>query len=113
MFSQQIAIKLEVSARRALNVKHQGGMAGIISADFIEKDRGAFTVLCAALSPYYLNATSEEREPLDTMIDRYRVLTSCSNEDYFKLTDRAAEELRLLLDQLGVQDAEDESGNLN
>ena len=106
MFSQQIAIKLEVVARRALNIKKQGGMSGIISADYIENQRGAFTVLCTALAPYYLNATEEERAPLNDMIDRYQHLQDCSHEEYFKTTDRAAEELKSLLDDLGVFQAE-------
>ncbi|WP_226037345.1 hypothetical protein [Aquibacillus saliphilus] len=105
MLGQQIAIKLEITARRALNIKKQGGMAGVISADFIEKDKGAFTVLCTAIAPYYLNTTSDERQPLDEIIERYRHLQDCSLEEYFKATDRATEELKTLLDNLGVQDA--------
>ncbi|WP_077623016.1 hypothetical protein [Sediminibacillus massiliensis] len=107
MFSQKIAMKLEMTARRALNVKNPGGMAGIVSADYIEKERGAFTVLCSAIAPYYLNAIPEERGTLDDIIDRYRYLEDCSHEEYFKGTDRATEELRALLDMLGVQQTDE------
>ncbi len=103
MFSQQIAIKLEIAAKRALNIKKKNSMAGIITVDYIENDQGAFTVLCSALAPYYLHATDEERVTLDDMIDRYRYLQNCSMEEYYKGTDRAAEELKILLDDLGVQ----------
>lgn len=106
LFSQQIAIKLEVVARRALNIKKKGAMAGVISAEYIEKQRGAFTVICSALAPYYLNATPEERAPLDDIIERYRYLEDSSSEFYFKGIDKATEELRVLFDDLGVQDAE-------
>ncbi|SDJ86329.1 hypothetical protein [Sediminibacillus albus] len=103
MFSQQIAIKLEIAAKRALNIKKNNSMAGVISVDFIENKQGAFTVLCACLAPYYLNATDEERITLDDLIQRYSYLQDCSIESYYKGTDRAAEELKLLLDDLGVQ----------
>ncbi|WP_186580569.1 hypothetical protein [Aquibacillus kalidii] len=103
MFSNQIAIKLEITARRALNIQQKSGMASVISTEFIENERGAFTVLCAALAPYYLHATKVERAPLDDFIERYKHLRNCSNEEYFKGTDRASEELRILLDNLGVQ----------
>ncbi len=102
MFSQQIAIKLEIAAKRALNIKKKNSMAGIITVDYIENSQGAFTVLCAALAPYYLNAAEEERVALDDIIDRYQYLQNCSIEDYYKGTDRAAEELKILLDDLGV-----------
>ncbi|WP_407270976.1 hypothetical protein [Radiobacillus sp. PE A8.2] len=106
MFGEKIAVKLEVVARRALNVKNKDGMAGVISVDFIANNRGAFTVICAALAPYYLNATKEERIPLDDIIARYRHLPNCSNEEYFKSTEQATEELKALLNDLGVQDYE-------
>ncbi|MRH41788.1 hypothetical protein GH741_03765 [Aquibacillus halophilus] len=102
MFSQQIAIKLEIVAKRALNIQDKDGMAGVVSTNFIENEKGAFTVLCTALAPYYLNATKEERIPLDSIIERYRHLQDCGIEEYFKSTDRAAEELTLLLNHLGV-----------
>ncbi|MDC3417972.1 hypothetical protein [Aquibacillus salsiterrae] len=107
LFGEQISIKLELSARRALNIKEKNGMGGIFSANYIEKHRGAFTVLCAALAPYYLNSTEEQRKTLDEMINRYQILEEdCSSEEYFKTTNRAAEELKSLLNDLGVQDAE-------
>ncbi|WP_138415210.1 hypothetical protein [Aquibacillus sediminis] len=106
MFSEQIAIKLEVVARRALNIKNPSGMGGIISAEYIEKHRGAFTVICMALAPYYLNATEEERIPLDDIVERYQHLQTCGLEEYFKTVSHATEELKTLFHDLGVQDAE-------
>lgn len=105
MFNEQSAIKLEVVARRALNIKHKDGMAGTISKDFILHQNGAFTVICASLAPYYLNATSEERTTLDSMIENYRILNDCDTKTYFKMMGLATEELRNLLNHLGVQDA--------
>lgn len=82
-------------------------MGGVISAQHIEKEHGAFTVICAALAPYYLNATEEERKTLNDIIERYKVLNeNCSPEEYFKIIDRASEELKNLLNHLGVQDVE-------
>lgn len=106
MFKEQSAIKLEVVARRALNIKHKDGMAGTISKDFILHHNGAFTIICAALAPYYLNATSEERITLDSMIEKYSILYDCDTKNYFKMMDLAAEELRVFLNHLGVQDAD-------
>jgi hypothetical protein len=106
LFGQQISIKLEVVARRALNIRKKEEMGGVISADYIEKENGAYTVLCAAIAPYYLNATELERITLNDMLERYRYLQSCDKEEYFKGIDRASEELRRLLNDLGVQDAE-------
>ena len=103
MFSQQIAVNLETAARRALNIKGRGGMAGVISVDYIEKQQGAFAVLTASLAPYYLNATKEEREPLDEMLEKYMFLQDCSPEEYYKGVSSAAEELKALLERLGVQ----------
>ncbi|MDL4842240.1 hypothetical protein [Aquibacillus rhizosphaerae] len=106
MLGEQIAVKLELVARRALNIKQKDGMAGVISTDYILNKNGAFTVICAALAPYYLNATNEERVPLDALINRYKSLEDCNSETYFKTMDRATEDLRSLLHMLGVQDAE-------
>jgi hypothetical protein len=106
MFGKQISIKLEIVAKRALNIKKQEEFGGVICSDFIEKQKGAFTVLCIALAPYYLNATTVERKTLDEIIERYRYLEDCETEEYFKGIDRASEELRRLLNDLGVQDPE-------
>lgn len=102
MFSEQIAIKLEQAAKRALNLKKEKDMAGIISSHFIIEDRGAYTVLTAALSPYYLNAIEEERVPLDQLLEKYKYLQNCSHEDYFKGVDWASEDISKLLDRLGI-----------
>ncbi|MCT2534233.1 hypothetical protein NC661_10115 [Aquibacillus koreensis] len=103
MFSDQIGLKLEVVAKRALFIKKNDGFAGIISADYIVKEKGAFTVLCTALAPYYLNASDKQRKTLDEMIDRYKLLQDCDLETYFKTMEKATEELKMLLDDLGVQ----------
>jgi hypothetical protein len=53
------SFRLEQVARRALNLNSKGeGLTGIIDTDFINR-RGAFTVLVAALSPYYKDASPE------------------------------------------------------
>lgn len=106
MNNKQIAIKFEIVARRALNITHKDGMAGIISIDFVMQKKGAFTIICVLLSPYYLNATNEERKTLDLIIDRYKILYDCDTETYFEMLDRATNELRIFFDHLGVQDAE-------
>ncbi|RBW71317.1 hypothetical protein DS031_00770 [Bacillus taeanensis] len=102
MFGQQIALKLEVVARRAINMKESGGLGGVIDADYIQKQRGGFTVICAALSPYYLHASPEARKVLNDFIEKYTYLQECPSETYFKGIERAAEELREILDHLGV-----------
>ncbi|WP_112181524.1 MULTISPECIES: hypothetical protein [Paraliobacillus] len=106
MMNEQNAIKLEIVARRALNIKHKDGMAGTISKDFILHNNGAFTIICASLAPYYLHATSEQRIILDSMIENYRILNDCDKQTYFKMIALVAEELRNFLNELGVQDAD-------
>lgn len=102
MFSEKIATKLELAAKRALNLKKQKDMTGIISSQFIIEEKGAYTVLVAALSPYYLNALEEERKPLDLLLEKYKYLQNCNNEDYFKGVDWASEDIHKLMDKLGI-----------
>lgn len=107
VFSEQIASKLELAAKRALNLKKKKDMAGIISSKFIIEEKGAYTVLTAALSPYYLNAMEEERIPLDQLLEKYRYLQNCSHEDYFKGVDWASEDISRLMDKLGIYPLEE------
>jgi hypothetical protein len=102
MFGEQIALKLEMVARRAINIKESGELGGVIAADYIQKQRGGFTVICAALSPYYLHASPEARKVLNDCIEKYAYLQECDSKTYFKGIEQAAEELREILDHLGV-----------
>ena len=48
-----LSIQLENAARSALNLDSRGGLYGVIDADYIDRIGNAYTVLIAALSPYY------------------------------------------------------------
>lgn len=102
MFSEQIAGKLEKAAKRALNMQKEKDMAGIISTRFIQEEKGAYTVLAASLSPYYLNASEEERIPLDNLLEQYKYLQECSQEEYYKGVDWVSEDINKLMNRLGI-----------
>jgi hypothetical protein len=100
MIDHMKSLKLEYVARRALNLDSRGGMAGIIDADYID-GRGAFTVIVAALSPYYKNATSDLRQRIDEIVDSFYFLQyDISDEEYFEGVERASEELNKLIREI-------------
>jgi NADPH-dependent curcumin reductase CurA len=96
------AIRLENAARRALGLDGRGGMAGVIDADFIDYGKGAFTVICAALAPYYKGANPEQVQMINAFIDKHYELKGVP-DNYDELVKKAAEELNQLLDKLNVR----------
>jgi hypothetical protein len=94
------SLRLENAARRALNLDSRGGIAGVIDADFIDQ-RGAFTVLVAALSPYYKDASPELQERISQIVDSFYYLQDdISDEEYFEGVERAAEALNEFLREI-------------
>lgn len=87
------SLRLEHAARRALNLDSRGGIAGTIDADYIYR-RDGFTVLVAALSPYYKDACPELQKRIDQIVDLFYFLQDdISDEEYFEGVERAAEVL--------------------
>ncbi|MGG3821109.1 hypothetical protein ABEU79_04865 [Geobacillus thermodenitrificans] len=100
------SLRLEHAARRALNLDSRGGMAGTIDADFIDR-RGAFTVLVAALSPYYKDASTELQQRIDQIVDSFYFLQDdISDEEYFEGVEGAAEVLNEFIREVNRQASE-------
>ncbi|REK58987.1 MAG: hypothetical protein C6P36_02810 [Geobacillus sp.] len=95
------SFRLEQVARRALSLdSKEEDMAGTINADFINR-RGAFTVLVAALSPYYKNADLELRRRIDQIVDSFRFLEDdVSDQEYFEGVERAAKVLKEFISEI-------------
>jgi acetolactate synthase small subunit len=101
------SLRLEQAARRALNLDSKGErMAGTIDADFINR-RGAFTVLVAALSPYYKDASLELKQRIDQIVNSFYFLQDdISDDEYFEGVERATEVLNQFIREVNRQASE-------
>ncbi|MGI8381678.1 hypothetical protein ACR0S4_24195 [Priestia megaterium] len=99
MANHQVSMRLEMAARSALSVQGRGALHGVIDADYIDRIGAAFTVLIAAVSPYYKDADAENRALIESFLDRYSFLgeSDVERERYTKGVDSAATELRELI----------------
>ncbi|WP_280146265.1 hypothetical protein P5487_013180 [Bacillus amyloliquefaciens] len=102
LINHQISMRLETAARKALRLNGRGGLYGVIDADYIDRIGRAFTVLVAAVSPYYREGSVEDKAKIDSFLEKYLYLgdTDTPKEDYSSGVQEAAEELRKLVDEL-------------
>jgi len=99
MANHQISMSLETAARKALSVQGRGVLHGVIDADYIDIIGNAFTVLIAAVSPYYKEADAENRAEIESFLDKYSFLgeSDVERDRYTEGVDSAATELRELI----------------
>jgi hypothetical protein len=102
IINHQISIQLEMAARSALNLQGRGALYGVIDADYIDRVGNAFTVLVAALAPYYKDSTPEVQSRIEEFLERYSFLDDpdVEIEQYSDGVARAATELRELIRDL-------------
>ncbi|MEE8670444.1 hypothetical protein AABM27_03510 [Heyndrickxia faecalis] len=100
--NHQVSLRLEMAARKALNVNSRGALYGVVDADYIDQVGNAFTVLVAALAPYYKDASSEVQTRIETFLEKYSFLDDqdISKNEYSEGVEKAATELRELLGKL-------------
>jgi hypothetical protein len=100
---RQASLQLETLIRRALGGAESGAML-VADADFIEKG-GAFTAIVAALAPFYVGASCENKQKIHTFLKKYSVLYGpTSSSSYEENVYAATIELRrLLVKEMGIQ----------
>jgi hypothetical protein len=102
IINHQISMRLEMAARSALNLQGRGALYGVIDADYIDQVGNAFTVLVAALAPYYKDSENEVQARIEGFLERYSFLDESDGEreQYSNGVDHAATELRELIREL-------------
>jgi hypothetical protein len=91
------ALILEMAAREALELNERGGLNGIIDADPIRHGE-AFTVLVAALSPYYKTADSHGKQEIEEVINKYWFLKEGNKDEaYYQGLADAARDIRSII----------------
>lgn len=92
-------MKLEMAARSALGVQGRGALYGVVDADYIDRIGNAFTVLVAAVSPYYKDGDNQVRASIEEFLEKYSFLdeNDISREQYSDGVDNASTELRELI----------------
>lgn len=100
--NHQVSMKLEMAARSALGVQGRGALHGVIDADYIDRIGNAFTVLVAAVAPYYKESENENRALIESFLERYSFLgeLDIEREKYTEGVDSAATDLRELVKTL-------------
>ncbi|XSD76492.1 hypothetical protein P5611_004995 [Bacillus subtilis] len=69
LINHQISMRLETAARKAFRLNGRGGLYGVIDADYIDRVGHAFTVLVAAVSPYYKDGSVEDKAKIDSFLE--------------------------------------------
>lgn len=93
--------KLERAGRAALKLDHHGEFGGAISAD-TASNGGAYAILLASLSPYFMDGNEKAREEIHVIIDNHSYLSdskSISKEEYLDGVKSAAKAIRDFLDK--------------
>ncbi|WP_134683623.1 hypothetical protein [Brevibacillus migulae] len=93
----QASLYLETVARRALGGVERFVLGGTINSDYIDAG-GAFTVIVAALSPYY----QTHRSQVDQFIEKHLHLEGKHAREAGSEIQAAAKELSSLLETFGV-----------
>lgn len=94
-------LRLENVGRRALGLKTDGEFAGVFRQGVISAG-GAFTVIAASLSPYYIEASEETKEKIDNILGDYSYLNNKSTlteDEYAEGIDKAVETLKEFLNE--------------
>lgn len=100
MRREETSHKLEDLARKTLNVASRYSMGGIVEAENIENG-GAFTIMCAMLSPYYKLGNDEQKAIIAVFIKEHDLLRNMPIDDqYYQTLERLYEELSSLVEKL-------------
>lgn len=102
IINHQISMRLEMAARSALNIQSRGALYGVVDADYIDSVGNAFTVLVAAVAPYYKDSNKEIQAVIEQFLEKYSFLDDSDGEleKYSEGVDSAATELRKLIKEL-------------